>query len=214
VVPLNQLMGEIMRKISKILVALFSIRLLLVGVAGAAGMPRDSWPLQEMEGHYYFLGINLHADHFLKKVSSVNYQLRGELIPWGTEVRIVRVGRNHLVFEDVAKHQRYSYEFHWKTKSTVPLVVHVQRVFLDNVDELKKQVEGMSEVDKDGVYEGRVKLGMSRDGVLIAIGYPPEFANRDELMSDRDWLYWASRYSKMVVSFGRDGLVTQIVGED
>jgi len=160
------------------------------------------------------LGINLHADHLLKKVSSVNYQLRGELIPWGTEVRIIRVYRNSLVFENVARHQRYLYEFHWKTKSMVPLQEHVKRVFLDNADELKKQVEAMSEVDKDGIYEGRVKLGMSREGVLIAIGYPPEFANRDELLADRDWLYWASRYSKMVVSFGRDGSVHQITGDN
>ena len=202
-----------MRKMFLVLVTLFSLLFLSTGVVAAAGMPRENLPLWEMEGHYYFLGINLHADHLLKKVSSVNYQLRGELIPWGTEVRILRVYRNSLVFENVARHQRYSYEFHWKTKSTVPILEHVKRVFLENTDELKKQVDGMGEIDKDGIYEGRAKLGMSRDGVLIAIGYPPEFANREDLMTDRDWLYWANRHSKMVVSFGRDGLVHEILGD-
>lgn len=203
-----------MRKISNILVAIFSFVVLLSGAAGANGRPLEVLPLQEMVGHYYFLGYNLHADHFAKKVSSVNYQIRGDLIPWGTEVRIMRVTRDFLVFEHVAKRQQYRYIFHWKTKSEGPVLEHVKKVFLDKVDDLTKQVEAMNAIDKDGIYEGRAKLGMSREGVLIAIGYPPEFANPEALMTDRDWLYWSSRYFKMVVSFGRDGLVSRVSGGD
>jgi len=201
-----------MRKISRVLVAAFSFLLLLTGVTAAAGLPLDTIPLLEMEGRYYFLGNNIHADQGTGKVSSVNYQVLGELIPWGTEVRIVRVARNYLVFEDVAKHQRYSYGFNWKTRTTVPLIDHIKRVFLADVSGLKRQVERMSEVDKDGIYEGRVKPGMSREAVLVAIGYPPEFANREALLTDRDWLYWITRHGKMMVSFGRDGLVNRITG--
>jgi hypothetical protein len=32
-------------------------------------------------------------------------------------------------------------------------------------------------------------------------------------MTDRDWTYWISRFSKMVVSFGRDGRVNRITGD-
>jgi hypothetical protein len=204
-------MGEGMRKISMILGALCSL-LLLVGVLEAAGQPLEVLPLQEMEGRFYFLGNNLHADLGNNKVSSVNYQVRGDLIPWGTEVRIVRVTRKYLVFEDVAKRRQYRYGFYWKTRTTVPMLEHVNRVFLENVDELKKQVDAMSDTDKDGIYEGRVKPGMSREAVLVAIGYPPEFANREELLTDREWLYWINRFEKMVVGFGRDGLVNRITG--
>ena len=205
-----------MRKNVNILLAVFSFLLLLTGAAGAAGsigLGPEELALQRMEGHYYFLGYNLHADLVYNKVSSVNYQLRGELVPWGTEVRITRVQGRRLIFEDVAKHRRYSYEFHWKNKYSVALADHLDRVFLESVDDLKSRVAGLSEIDKDGIYEGRVKPGMSREGVLVAIGYPPEFANHEELMTDRDWLYWVSRHGKMVVSFGRDGLVSQISGD-
>lgn len=202
-----------MRKNVNILLALFSLLLLLAVPAAAAGLGPVDLALQRMEGRYYFLGHNLHADLVYNKVSSVNYQLQGELIPWGTEVRITRVEGRRLVFEDVAKNRRYSYEFHWKTKMTVPLADHLDRIFLKSSEELKQQVEGLSEIDKDGIYEGRVKLGMSREGVLVAIGYPPEFANPEELMSDRDWLYWVNRHSKVVISFGRDGLVNRITGD-
>jgi hypothetical protein len=182
------------------------------GVGAAAGLPPDTLPLKRMEGHSYFLGYNLHADLLYNKVSSVNYQLNGALLPWGTEVRILRVQRNSLLFEDRNRGKRYRYEFHRKTRQSVPLVEHLERVFLESADQLRQQVAAMSEIDKDGIYEGRVKPGMSREAVLIAIGYPPEFANRQALMSDRDWSYWISRYSKMVVSFGRDGRVSRITG--
>jgi len=200
-----------MRKISTILGMAFSL-LLLAGVAASAGYYPDDLPLRDMEGRYYFLGVNLHADLGNNKVSSVNYQVRGDLIPWGTEVRIVRMGRRSLVFEDVAKRRQYRYAFHWKTRNTVPLVEHAKRVFLDNVDDLKQQVDAMSDLDRDGIYDGRVKPGMSREAVLIAIGYPPEFANRKELLTAREWLYWINRFERMVVGFGRDGLVNRITG--
>lgn len=200
------------RKISTILVALFSLLLLAGAAAAAARVPPEALPLREMEGRYYFLAHNLHADPGSNRISSVNYQLRGEIIPWGTEVRIIRVGRNSLVFEDVARRRQYRYGFYWKTKYAVSLDEHVRRVFLDDAADLRQRVEALSETDKDGVYEGRVRPGMSREAVLIAIGYPPEFANREELMHDRDWLYWISRFERMVVSFGRDGLVNSITG--
>lgn len=204
-------MGEIMRKISIVLGVVFSL-FLLAGVAASAGYPPDDIPLREMEGRFYFLGSNLHADLGNNKVSSVNYQVRGDLIPWGTEVRVVRMGRRSLVFEDVAKRRQYRYGFHWKTRTTVPLSEHLKRVFLENVDELKQQVGAMSDLDRDGIYEGRVKPGMSREAVLVAIGYPPEFANRRELLAAREWLYWINRFERMVVGFGRDGLVNRITG--
>lgn len=194
------------------LCVLFSLLLLLAGAAGAASVPYDTLPLRGMEGHYYFLGNNLHADQTNGKVSSVNYQLRGDMIPWGTEVRIVRVTRKYLVFEDVAKRRQYRYGFYWKTRTAVPLKEHVERVFVKSIDELKKQVDGMSELDKDGIYEGRVKPGMSREGVLIAIGYPPEFANPEELLTDREWMYWINRFERVVIGFGRNGQVNRITG--
>jgi len=202
-----------MKRTFKILGVILFALLVTGAVAAAAVLPPDTLPLKRMVGHYYFLGYNLHADLLYNKISSVNYQLQGAMLPWGSEVRIIRVGRNSLLFEDRRSGKRYRYEFYRKTRRSVPLVEHLSRVFLESPDQLKQQVEGMSEIDKDGIYEGRVKPGMSREAVLVAIGYPPEFANRKVLMTGRDWVYWISRYSKMVVSFGRDGQVSRITGD-
>jgi hypothetical protein len=202
-----------MNRTIKILRVMLVFLLTSGSVASAAGLPLDTLPLKRMEDNRYFLGCNLHADMQFNKVSSVNYQLQGGLLPWGTEVRVIRVNRNNLLFEVLNSGRRYHYEFYRKTRRSVPLVEHLERIFLESSEGIQKQVASLAELDKDGIYEGRVKPGMSREGVLIAIGYPPEFANRKALMTARQWSYWVSRYSRMVVSFGRDGRVTRITGD-
>ena len=87
----------------------------------------------------------------------------------------------------------------------------MRRVFIQDIDGLRKKVAGLSELDRDGIYEGRVLLGMSKDGVLTAIGNPPEFANSKDIMKARDWHYWLSRFDKITISFNRQGLVSRIV---
>ncbi len=202
-----------MKKITTFLGIVLAALTLSGVLAAAGGVALDTVPVKTMEGHDYYLGYNLHADMPFDKISSVNYQLQGELLPWGTKVRIVRVMRNFLVFDEVGRNHRFSYEFHRKTRRTVPLVEHIRRVFRENVDDLKRQVAAMSDVDKDGIYEGRAKPGMSREGVLVAIGYPPEFANRDALMTEHAWVYWVNRHERMVVSFNRHGRVSRISGD-
>ena len=195
------------------------LALILLALSGpgsalaVADLSPDGLFLKRLEGRYFFLGCNLHADMINNKISTVNYQLPGEVLLWGTEVRIIRVGNRRLVFEEMKNNRRYTYEFHWKTRRIGLLPEHLGRVFLETADELQQKVEAMSGVDRDGIYEARVKPGMSREAVLVAIGYPPEFANREALETDRDWLYWISRHKKMIVSFGRDGLVSRISGD-
>jgi hypothetical protein len=47
-----------------------------------------------MVGKPYFTKTNLHADPVNCKLSSVNYQLPGMLIPAGSQVTIIRPSRN------------------------------------------------------------------------------------------------------------------------
>jgi len=189
------------------------------GAYGGGRMPADAVALLDMEGQYYHLGHNLHADLSLSpqkeqaysKLSTVNYLMRGGLISWGTEVKILKVLRNKLLFEEVDKGRKYIYEFHHKTRKSVKLKDHLSRVFIKDIDSLRKKVAGLSKVDQDGIYEGRALVGMSKQGILIALGNPPEFANKKDLMAVRDWHYWESRHDKLIISFNREGLVSRII---
>lgn len=174
-------------------------------------LPADAIALLDMEGQSYYLAHNLHGDGARRKVYSVNYQLSGGLIPWGSEIQIVKIQRNYLSFREVETGLTWNYWFSGRTRLAVNLKDHLQRVFVRDIDILRVQVTGLSELDQDGIYEGRALPGMSRTGVLIANGYPPEFANRKDIMKARDWYYWQNRFDKIKISFNRQGNVATIV---
>ena len=197
-------------------VAVFAVILCLfftyiVNAEAKGALPRDAAALLNMEGRAYYLAHNLHADKLRKKIYSLNYQLTGGLISWGTEVKILKVQRNYLSFREVNSGLTWNYWFSGRTRRSVSLKDHVRRVFVKDIEVLRKKVAGFSELDLDGIYEGRVLAGMSRAGVLVAIGYPPEFANSKDIMMARDWRYWLSRFDKITISFNRQGVVSRIV---
>lgn len=105
----------------------------------------------------------------------------------------------------------WNYFFSGRTRRAVNLKDHLQRVFIRDIDLLRGQVADLSELDQDGIYEGRALVGMSRAGVLVANGYPPEFANSKDLMQAHDWHYWQSRFDKIKISFNRQGYISKIV---
>ncbi|MEN8134591.1 MAG: hypothetical protein ABFS18_03515 [Thermodesulfobacteriota bacterium] len=174
-------------------------------------LPADAAVLLEMEGQSYYLAHNLHGDRAQRKVYSANYQLSGGLIPWGSKIQIIKIQRNYLSFRDENTGLTWNYWFSGRTRRAVTLKDHLARVFVKDIELLRGQVAGLSELDQDGIYEGRALVGMSRAGVLIANGYPPEFANSKDLMTAHDWHYWLSRFNKIKLSFNRQGYIARII---
>ena len=62
---------------------------LMVFVSGCAVHNRiNDTEQEEVTGRKMYLATNLHADRGLGTLNSVNYQVIGTLIPWGTRVNI------------------------------------------------------------------------------------------------------------------------------
>jgi len=58
---------------------------------------------------------------------------------------------------------------------------------------------GLSAVDQKGISDGRPYTGMSKKGIMIALGYPAPVATPSP---DADeWHYWKSRFVKRVIHF-------------
>ncbi|MCK5340612.1 MAG: hypothetical protein KAJ60_06030 [Desulfobulbaceae bacterium] len=177
-------------------------------VPGEAAIEGALWDLHNKK---YYLKCNLHVDPNRHKLSSVNYQLRGYLLTWGTPVKIVEIHRNKVLLQDLDTEKEYYYEFHWRTRKATSLKTHLMRILTTDLEALKKQVSLLQQVDHDGIYKGLVLKGMTRKGVLVAIGYPPEFVNKS-LMKEKQWHYWFNRNSKFHVSFDQQGKVYEING--
>ncbi len=68
---------------------------------------------------------------------------------------------------------------------------------------------GFSEIDRKGIKDGRVYKGMTRQGVLTALGYPAVHGT-PSLESDR-WKYWRNRFATMDIEFDSNGKVINII---
>lgn len=63
--------------------------------------------------------------------------------------------------------------------------------------------------DQEGVQQGKVTNGMSKDAVKIAWGYPAK--HRTPSLDGNIWTYWKDRFRVITVTFDADGKVSQVV---
>lgn len=68
-------------------------------------------------------------------------------------------------------------------------------------------LEGLSEKDLEGIRLGRALVGMTKKGVMMALGYPA--AHRTPSLEDNIWVYWKNRFTTKEVIFGQDGKVIE-----
>ena len=187
---------------------LVSITLVISGCS----KPLNTEDMEAMKDTHWYLACNLFPDvERNNALSSVNYHLPGGMLKWGTEIQIAEIHRKHLVFQDVNTGIEYPYSFHGRTLEVVSPEEHLKRIFVSDIEPLKREVSAMSEIDKKGIEEGIAHPGMTKRAVLIAIGYPPEFATPDP-MTVNEWNYWYDRFREFVVAFGEDGKVVTITG--
>lgn len=114
-----------------------------------------------------------------------NYSGRRMLI---TEVNTKR----EIVFEYNAKHMGMSEEQY------VKLITSPQPVSLD----------GFSELDKKGIAAGEAYVGMTRKGVMTALGYPATYLTSS--IDNKIWTYCANRFNRILVEFDDSGIVKDV----
>lgn len=158
----------------------------------ASATAQDFESLVKAEGVYTL--VNLHPDPENKRLYTVNYQQPG-LIPVCTPVTITKLTRKAMIFE--ADGQEYEYLLH----KTLPIDFQEHLAKFFGTDCPKSKVANLSERDREGVDLGRAVPGMSREGVLIAMGPPPSHANS---LDANQWTYWQNRWGKMRVEFDGD----------
>jgi len=173
------------------------IAFVLAGSAAAADIP---YPL--IGDPAVFTQVNLHPDETKKLLYSINYQQPG-LMPLCTKVKIISVTDRKMVFELANGGQKYEYAFH--DKITDPIPKHLNQYFGKSCT--RNKADALSAVDKQGIKEGRATLGMTKEGVVLAIGYPPSHATPGTQANE--WRYWKNRFATMLVHF-QNGKVTKI----
>ncbi len=149
---------------------------------------------------------NLHYifDRGVNKGSYANWtQWRGhEFLPYNTKLRAQPSGKSIRFVTDAGL--VIAYEIHparmgMSGREYVNLITSPTPV----------SYEGLSDVDRQGIKAGKAMVGMSKQGVMIALGYPA--ANRTPSPDQNNaWTYWKGRYNTYAVEFDNSGNVISI----
>ncbi len=148
--------------------------------------------------------VNIHAqqkDGKTAMASYANYTNPGEghiVIPVGTEIRIIKKSKKRFDFTYNETGQVVRFEF------------HAQRMAM-SVDEYLDKItsaapykpSGMSKLDMKGIKEGKALVGMSKAGVMAALGYPA--AHKTPSPEANLWTYWTNRFVTTTVDFDDKG---------
>jgi hypothetical protein len=147
---------------------------------------------------------NLHPDEPRSRLHAANFQQAG-LIPVCSEVGLLERNKERLVFEVKATGKRYEYYDH--KAAGEPFPDHLTRYF--GTECPRAQLAALDKRDQEGVKQGKALPGMTKQGVVFALGYPPPHVT-PSLDADR-WIYWTNRFNKVAVVF-RDGRVIAVEG--
>lgn len=151
-----------------------------------------------------FTLVNLHPDNERSRLYAVNFQQAG-LIPVCSEVEYLGLSRNSFRFRVLSTGREYEYVNH--DAAAEPFSDHLHRFFGARCP--REEIESLSDIDRQGIREGRAIVGMSRRGVILAMGHPPRHVNPDP--NAPTLMYWKHRFNRVEIQFGGpDDLVTGI----
>jgi hypothetical protein len=145
---------------------------------------------------------NLHPDK--QAIHSINYQLPSR-IPVCSDVTVKKVSKGAMVFDYSGAEYEFVLDKHTKG-ADISLQQAAQTYFGPKCDDAK--MKSLNKLDQEGIASGRAQVGMTREGVLLAMGRPPFHANPSLEVSE--WMYWRNRFARIAVQFDDKGKVVNI----
>ena len=190
-----------MKKIVSFLIAVFSLSFMLNGCGGAKLSPEVQ---KEFDSHAtMYTQVNMHYNinrRGVKLVEATNYQV-GILIPVNSKVTLIDINSRQIAFE---------YKGHKIILKNIPKYTGldmnglVKRYFGKNKVNLSK----FSSAERKAIESAKVIKGMSKDAVLVSLGYPP--AHRTPSLKENKWTYWHNRWKTFVVEFKNSRTISEV----
>ncbi|MCK4838820.1 MAG: SHOCT domain-containing protein [Desulfobulbaceae bacterium] len=182
----------------------------------------------------FYTAYNLYA--FGRKVHSINYK-HGTLIPIGTKIKSIymqswylskaiyfdahkdsiRVGTpgemssrndNFLTFV-TDDDNKYSYIFRYRFHPGRSFEGYFNKIL--STENFSQQTDGFNEEVIAAIRKGVVIEGMTREQVIMSMGYPPE--HRTSRLDSPEWLYWMTKQQTNKICFNFEG-ITLVCGSD
>jgi len=147
---------------------------------------------------------NIHTyTHRPTKAHYAGFFESGEFIPAGSKLYYPGKGhpwRKGFWFNVVNTGQEVFFEF-YSSRMRMTELEYYHLITSDTPVHL----ESFSEIDRKGIMEGKVYTGMSKEGVLTALGYPPR--HKTPFLENNTWVYYRNRAVTISIEFDENGIV-------
>jgi len=129
------------------------------------------------------------------------------MIPAGTPVEVLSYGSNRAYVKVDGKPMRLGHDYGRDQES---LDVWVSKIVVN--DDPRPRIATYAPTVQEAIRQGKVMVGMSREQVVTAVGYP--LTSENASLEAPTWRMWRSSHGEYDVNFGPDGRVKTITGDD
>ena len=150
-----------------------------------------------------YLCCNMRSDG--SWISDINYQENGRIIPVGTPLKVTGYGRYRVKVEIDGKKQEIGDDY----SRDLALDVFAKRYVVP--EDPAAKIAGYPKKIQDAIARAQIVLGMTREQVLMSVGYPVSSENHN--LDDKTWRFWISSFSEYKVRFDDSGRVTDVAGD-
>ncbi len=170
----------------------------------ACASSRSPQLLAKYQGQRLFTCCNIRYEK--NEVSDANYHV-GTLLPAGTTVNVIDAGRRSVTVDAGTTKLTLSQDYGAEQES---IDQYIDKILLRTDSQARIAAEAADV--QAAIHEGRVEIGMTRDQVLLSLGYPP--THRTPSLSSSEWTYWYNRWLTFKVVFDDKGVVSNLIGGD
>jgi outer membrane protein assembly factor BamE (lipoprotein component of BamABCDE complex) len=136
--------------------------------------------LPTLQGRSLFTCCNLHYEN--EEITDANFWV-GTLLPAGTPVSIDKVTDNEVTLSAADVRLKLTHEYGTKEES---LDQYLAKVLV--ADDPKPRIATYPKAVRRAIEKAKVERGMTREQVLISLGYPA--TNRTPSLQGKEWTYW------------------------
>ena len=151
-----------------------------------------------------FLCCNMRTDG--KWIRDSNYADNGQrMVPLGSPAKVTGYGRYrvHVTLDGTSQSIGNDYS------REIPMEAFAKRYVV--ADDPRVKLAAYPAKIREAVQAGRVTRGMTREQVLMSLGYP--IASENPQLEAATWRYWQSSFAEYQVVFDNAGRVKEVVAD-
>jgi hypothetical protein len=151
-----------------------------------------------------YLCCNMRSDG--SWISDINYDENGKkIVPVGTPLKVTGYGHYRVKVDINGKGQAIGNDY----SRDLALDVFAKRYVV--ADDPAAKISTYPKKIQDAISQARLVRGMTREQVLMSVGYPVSSENHN--LDDKTWRFWVNSFSEFRVHFDDSGRVADVEGD-